>query len=284
METHAQELEAQSISLFRRIVKQYNALRISERAAALSFLTLVALVPLLAFMIAGAQFVSGKGFFEAQITTFISDVMGDITPLPLDELLHNASSLESYFLTSLLSAAIVLWSVTTMFLNLRASLGRIFPLGEIEGPVVRRTIQERLLAIVYMVILFVLLLIIMLSHAFMQELFTVTSKTFALNIPDLIALASVFGAFLLSLAFFSIVYGLVSPRVTMRDALLGGLIAATFFTCINILFSMVLVSKTALNYYGSMGVFVAFGLYLYYVYIAFFVGALAARHHRHIAQ
>ncbi len=279
---HVQELEAQSISLFRRVFKNYTALRISERAAALSFLTLVALVPLLAFMMVGMQWVSGTGIFEKQITGFITDIMGDVTPLPLGELFNNASSLKSYFLTSIVSAAIVLWSVTTMFLTLRASLARIFGLDDIEGTVVRRTIKERLLAIIYMVILFLLLFIIMISHAFIQEIFAVTGKTLAPNMPGLIAVGGVLSAFLLSLAFFSVVYGLISSRVSIRDALLGGLIASTSFTCVNILFGAVLVSKTVLNYYGSMGVFVAFGLYLYYIYIAFFTGALAARHHRHI--
>ncbi len=284
-QTRAQELETQSISLIRRVMKGYNAIRISERAAALTFLTLVALVPLLAFMIAGAQFFSDKGFFETQVTSFMQDIMGDIAPLPLGELLHNASSLESYLLTSLIGAGIILWSVTTMFLNLRATLARIFSLGEIEGAVVRKTIKERLLALVYMIILFLLLLLVMISRATMQALFAVTTKSFAPYVSsNVAAIAGVFSAFLLSLTFFSLVYGLVSVRVRVRDALLGGLIAASLFTLINVLFSAVLVSKTVLNYYGSMGVFVVFGLYLYYVYIAFFVGALAARHHRIISK
>ncbi len=283
--TRAKELEAQSVSLVRRVIKSYNQIRIGERAAGLTFLTLVALVPLLAFMMGGAQLIAGKGFFEKELVSFTRNIMGDIQPLPFDELLHNASSLESYLWSSLIGAIIILWSVTTMFLNLRASLARIFALGEIEATtVVRRKIKGRLLALTYMVILFLLLFLIMLSRASLDAIFTATRASLDAYItPEVVAVAGVFTTFLLSLIFFSSVYVLVSERVRARDALLGGLIAASLFTLTNILFSVVLVSKTVLNYYGSMGVFVAFGLYLYYVYNAFFIGAVAARHHRIVA-
>lgn len=281
----AKELEAQSVSLVRRVVKSYNQIHIGERSAGLTFLTLVALVPLLAFMVTGVQLVAGKGFFEKELMSFMQDVMGDITLLPFGELLNNASSLGSHIWTSLIGAVVILWSVTTMLVNLRASLARIFSLGEIEGTtVVRRTIKERLLALVYMVMLFLLLLLIMLSHASMKTIFAAIGTSLgSYGTPEVAAVVGMFSAFLLSLGFFSAVYALVSARVRARDALLGGLIAASFFTLINILFSAVLVSKTVLTYYGSMGVFVAFGLYLYYVYNAFFVGAIAARHHRIVA-
>lgn len=257
-------------------------MRISERAASLAFFTLIALVPLLTFMIMGMQFVTSKDFAENQIMSFIGDALGDIAPTPVQTLFYsNAAAFGSYAVTSIVSSLVILWSMTTVFLYLRKSLAAIFSFEDIEGSLVQRTVKTRLLAILYMIILFLLLLLVMVSHSYVSSLFTLTTQAsfgHALS-PELTAGLGVFLSFLFALSFFSAVYRMVSDRIRNNDALFGGLVAACCFTGINILFSAVLVSKTVLSLYGVLGVFIALGLYLYYLYMAFFVGALAAMHH-----
>lgn len=276
------EFETESTSLLKRVIKSYKNVRISERAAALAFFTLIALVPLLMFMVIGTQFVTGKDFAEHQVMLFIGDALGDIAPVPIKTLLYgNATAFESYIVTSIVSSLVILWSMTTVFLYLRKSLARIFSFEEIEGGLVQRTVKTRLLAILYMVILFLLLLLVMVLHSYVSSLLTLTAQVPLGPVlsPWITACLGVLISFLFALGFFGVVYRMISDRIHNNDALLGGLVAACCFTSINILFSVVLVSKTVLSLYGVLGVFIALGLYLYYLYMAFFIGALAARHH-----
>jgi membrane protein len=193
-------------------------------AAALSFRTVFAITPLLVIAVSIAGFVVGSNR-EARtaIIDAVTDVAGSEMSGLMGELLDSA--LTSADTAAIVGVAVLLWSSSTLFLELQRSLNQIF---EVPIPFERRILVvavQRLLGVLWTVGIGVSLTALFVVNAGTQIAGSAISRW--LNIP--IAFVGLLG-FAVAFAFMVLMFGLVFQTLTMRKLPWKPVWVGAFFT------------------------------------------------------
>ena len=223
-----------AVTVLKRATGDYGKNFGGRMAAALSFRTVFAITPLLVIAVSVAGFVVG-GNREAR--TAIIDAVTDVAGSELSDLMEGLldSALSSADTAAILGVVVLLWSSSTLFLELQRSLNQIF---EVPVPQERRLVAgalQRLVGVLWTVGIGISITALFAVNAATQIAGSVISRW--LNIP--IAFVGVLG-FVVAFTFMVLMFGLVFQTLTMgklpwKPVWVGAFFTATLFSIVGYL-------------------------------------------------
>jgi membrane protein len=198
-------------------------------AAAISFRTVFAITPLLVIAVSIAGYVVG-GNLEARsaIISAVNDVAGSEMSALMSDLLDSA--LRSADTAAVVGVVLLLWSSSTLFLELQRDLNQIFEVPiRFERRILAVTVQ-RLVGILWTVGIGISLTALFAVNAATQIAGSAISEY--LNVP--IAFVGVLG-FVVAFTFMVLMFGLVFQTLTLmklpwKPVWIGALLTATLFS------------------------------------------------------
>ena len=271
-----------TIKVLKSAANDYGKNTGGRMAAALSFRTVFAITPLLVIAVSIAGFVVG-GNREARtaIVNAVTDVVGNEMSAFVGDLLDSA--LTSADTAAIVGVVVLLWSSSTLFLELQRSLNQIF---EVPIPFERRILVvalQRLLGVLWTVGIGVSLTALFAVNAATQIAGSAISRW--LNIP--IAFVGVLG-FVVAFMFMALMFGLVFQTLTLskipwKPVWVGAFLTATLFSIAGYLtgfyFAEFSKQPTALGFSGSIVIL----LFLAYLLSSVFLfGAAVTQSYRSI--
>jgi len=259
---HMDKIQHYSKRLWYRLVylyKRFGEDRCSENAAALTYMSLFALVPLLTVFYAMASAIPAFKGLEGEIqgllfTHLMPDTSSEIEQY-LNDFSRQAKNLTGVGIGFLVATAIL------MLRNIEKSFNHIWRTGENRGPVSSFLLYWAVLSLAPMTIGLALAISAYLA-------------SFAVMFEDLDVLGAgsallTLSPLLLSTAGFTLIYVAVpNCRVPFRHAVFGGVIAALSFNTARALFTDLVVGS---NYTFIYGAFAAVPLFLLWIYLSWII-------------
>lgn len=243
---------------------RYNADRCNDTAAALTYMSLFALVPLLTVLYTVASAVPAFKGLEGDIQNLLFDYLMPEASQEiqdyLDEFSRQAKNLTGFGIAFLGGTAIL------MLRNIEKSFNRIWRTPENRSPVSS--------FLLYWAVLSLAPLTIGLGLAVSTYLLSFADVLESLDIIGVGGLLIKLSPILLNALGFTLIYAAVpNCRVPLKHALIGGVVAAIAFNVARGLFTM-LVSGTSFTF--IYGAFAAVPLFLLWIFISWNIVLIAA--------
>ncbi len=247
-----QELRRRATYLFHR----FNADRCSENAAALTYMSLFALVPLLTVLYTMASAVPAFQGMEEQLQVFLFENLMPDTSSEIQSYLNDFSRQAK----NLTGAGIVFLVVTAVLMlhNIEKSLNLIWRASENRGPVSS--------FLLYWAVLSLAPLMIGAALAMSTYLTAFTDAVSTYDVVGVRGLLLNIGPLLLTTAGFTLIYVAVpNCQVPFRHALVGGFVAGIAFHVARGAFTALVVHSSYTFIYGA---FAAVPLFLLWIYLS----------------
>lgn len=248
---------------------EYGRDKVSRMAAAVSYRTLFAIAPMLVVAVSiGGLVMGGNQQVQADIVDRVAQVVGKGFSESIDNLLTEA--LKAADTAAVVGIALLVWSASTLFLELQRDLNEIF---DVPGPEEKRflvVLMQRGIGMLWTLGFGLALVALFSANAAVQLAGDAISQ--ALNTPGfLVSIVSYLVTFLFTIVMFGLVFQtLTRTRLPWRPVWIGALITATLFTLTGYLtgvYFKVQGQPTALGFAGSVVVL----LFLAYLLSAVFL-------------
>ncbi|MEH6582381.1 MAG: YihY family inner membrane protein [Halioglobus sp.] len=262
-----EQIKNQLAPLWRRtlyLFSRFGIDRCSENAAALTYMSLFALVPLMTVMYTMASAVPAFQGLEVQIEAFLFDNLVPETSTDIQDYLSEFSQ-QAKNLTGFGIAFLVITAVL-MLRNIEKAFNQIWRAREN-----RSAVSSFLL---YWAVLSLAPITIGLALGISTYLTSFADLVVSVDITGVGAYLLKLAPFALSTAGFTLIYAAVpNCRVPLRDALVGGLMAALAFNIARSLFTTLVVGSSYTFIYGA---FAAVPLFLLWIYLSWNIVLMGA--------
>jgi membrane protein len=252
--------------------------RASSKGAALALYMVFSLAPMLILVIAVAGFFLGEAAVRSELFEQVRGLMGERGAEVIQTVLASAHESNSGWIAALLSISVLVFSATTAFTELKASLDELWEVkvqkSALRGMVHSRMVSFGLVLVLAMFLLLSLLLTAALGAArhYYGELWNYSM--FATVASWLTSLLS----FSLVTALFAVVFRLLpSLRISWLDVIPGAIVTAGLFLVGKWGIGLYLSHGGAVSAYGAAGSLIALLLWIYYSAQIFFFGAVFTR-------
>jgi len=259
--------------------KQWAARRASSKGAALALYMVFSLAPMLILVIAVAGVFFGEEAVRSELFEQVRGLMGERGAEVIQTVLASAHESGRGWLAALLSIAILVFSATTAFAELQASLDELWDVTKKRKSGIQGMVRSRMVSFGLVLVLasFLLLSLIMNAalggaKAYYGELWT--NSTFATIATWMSSLFS----FAVVTALFAVVFKLLpSINIPWRDVIPGAIVTAALFLVGKWGIGLYLGRGGAVSAYGAAGSMIALLLWIYYSAQIFFFGAVFTR-------
>lgn len=258
-----------------RFKSRLPTLRLGERAAALAFHFLLAIIPLLALLgVLGSLLIDSRVVEESLIGYARSTLGAQVASLFVDLFTHIEAAHHLIAIPTL-GIIIFVFATVNLFALIRRSLFDIF---EVPPKRVRRVMVDRVMSFTYSALFGLLLCIMILTQFAVSVVAQAVAQNLSLLKAPLVAdIASGFFSFILVFVFFTVTYRIASAgRIRRRYAAAGGLVAATLYVAMTVVLAAVFTYASTAVMYGTVAPVVASILWTYYVSLVLLIGALVA--------
>lgn len=265
--------------IIKAVYNAWHADRVSERAAALAFYSLISLVPLAVLGTALISFIAGPGVIETHVLSFGSSVFGtEATPF-FGRIFEGVEALTSNIFYSVVGVLVLLYGASRLFVHLRRAFNDIFVIEvNEERGVVQQAVQERGISLLYLILAFVLAIVFIAANVAVATSLTEIREMVGITLPTtffhalntLVSLVIVGGLY-------ALLYRIGSQfNLSWSNAFSGGVVAALFFLILNGVFAYYLQSSLFLSVFGPSIFVIALLLWIYYGLQILFIGAEVA--------
>lgn len=259
--------------------KQWSDHRASSMGAALALYMVFSLAPMLVLVIAVAGVFFGEEAVRSELFAQVHGLIGARGAEVVQTVLASAHESGGGWIAALLSISILVFSATTAFAELQASLDELWDAEKQRKSGLTGLVRSRMVAfgLVLVLALFLLLSLIINAalggaKAYYGELWT--NSTFA-TVADWAS--SVF-SFAIVTALFAVVFKLLpSINIPWRDVIPGAIVTAALFLIGKWGIGLYLGRGAAVSAYGAAGSMIALLLWIYYSAQIFFFGAVFTR-------
>ena len=251
--------------------------RVSRRAAALSYYTLLSLVPLLVISDALLGAIFGHDAIQIEIDRQVGALIGPDQAVALRAMLTNAPapSLSSWRTST--SAVLMFIAASGVFLELKDSLNGIWRVKAPERLTLWRVVRGYFAPLTMVLGFGFLLLVSLILSALVSMLLSLHGRSEPARVAVLAA-ADEATTFALALALFAAVFRfLPDVKLRWRDVWFGAMVTAALFTAGRFLIGLYLGTTDFTERYGSAGAVVAFVAWVYYSAQILFTGAVVTR-------
>jgi membrane protein len=242
--------------------------------ASLAYYTIMSLAPLLVISIAVAALIFGRDAVEGQVVWQISNLVGEQGGQFIQAILKSAAEPASGILASVIGLAVLLFSASGVFVELRDSLNIVWGAKAPEGGGLKGMVRYRLSAFVLVLAIGFLLMVSLLMSAAIAAAGKLVSGY--LPAPEaslqMINLGVSFLAFTL---LFALLYKVVPDcRIEWRDVWVGAVFTSLLFSIGKFLIGLYLGKAGIGSAYGAAGSLVVLLVWVYYSAQIFFFGAV----------
>lgn len=271
--------------LVKQAVSSWSADNATQLAASLAFYTMLSIAPLLVICMKIAGVVFGAELAGEQIHSYLAQTIGSKGAAAAQEMIANARQNGSGVVATIVSVAVLLFSASGVFGQLKASLNRVWEIERETKMGIWRTIKERFFSISMVVGTVFLLIVSLVASA------ALTGLASSVGLDSGLALGAL--DFVLSFGGITLLFALIfrylpDARPAWRDVWVGAIATAVLFTLGKFLLGWYLGRATTTSVYGAAGSLVAMLLWVYYSAQILFLGAeftqiWATQHDRGIA-
>lgn len=208
MSGRIKELARTSFLIFKHAGEQYGIDRVNRMAAAVSYRSIFAMAPLLILAVAIVGFfVGGDVAAQVEILSAVDRIAGPTVERAVQTILRELADTSAA--TTIVGVALLLWTSSTLFLELQNDLNDIFGVPYEQTTGILRTIRKRGLGFLFALSLGLILILVLLLNNIWQflgglfpESFEPVHQLIALLTPfvSLVVLPFVFTLFIQSLS------------------------------------------------------------------------------------
>ncbi|HEY0296129.1 MAG TPA: YihY/virulence factor BrkB family protein [Bordetella sp.] len=259
--------------------REWTRHRASSKGAALALYMVFSLAPMLILVIAVAGFFFGESAVRSELFSQVRDLMGERGADIIQTVLASAHESNSGWIAALLSISVLIFSATTAFTELKASLDELWEVQPSAKNALRGMVQSRMASFGLVLVLALFLLLSLMINAglaatrrYYGDLWSYS--TFVLAADWLSNLLS----FSLVTALFAVVFKLLpSLRIAWLDVIPGAIVTSALFLVGKWGIGLYLSHGGTVSAYGAAGSLIALLLWIYYSAQIFFFGAVFTR-------
>ncbi len=250
---------------------------LADAAAALSFRSLMAIIPTLTFLVIVLGEVLGRARVLDWFLSFLENTFGTEV-LVLEQAVEGTFVLMSGFVFSSFILFIAVWSSVSMVHYVRQTFFSIFNLEISSSGLLDETLKSRKLSFLYTIlVLFLILTVILgqglvsLASAYLSALFEDLGVFFLFKIVNLVVFST------MVLGVFGLVYWFMSAgTLHLRPILLGSAFSSIMFLIFNTGLSIYASYSFTLGLFGASSFLVVLLIWIYYSAFTLFVGGVVA--------
>lgn len=258
---------------------QWSDHRASSKGAALALYMVFSLAPMLILVIAVAGVFFGEEAVRSELFAQVDDMIGPRGAEVIQTVLASAHESHGGWIAALLSIGILIFSATTAFSELQASLDELWDATSQRKAGIQGMLRSRMLAFSLVIVLALFLLFSLIMNAalggakaYYGELWT--NSAFALAAEWVANLFS----FAVVTTLFAVVFKLLpSINIPWRDVIPGAIVTAALFVIGKWGIGLYLARGATVSAYGAAGSMIALLMWIYYSAQIFFFGAVFTR-------
>lgn len=258
--------------------REWSRHRASSKGAALSLYMVFSLAPMLILVIAMAGAFFGEEAVRSELVAQMRDLIGERGAEVIQTVLASAHESGSGWIAALLSIGVLVFSATTAFAELKASLDDLWEVRE-EKSGLQGLLHTRLASFGLVLVLALFLLLSLALNAALGAAQAYYGELWRVSLFATLAgwLSNLF-SFCVVTALFAVVYKLLpSARIPWLDVLPGAIVTAALFLVGKWGIGLYLSNSAATSAYGAAGSLIALLLWIYYSAQIFFFGAVFTR-------
>ena len=265
--------------LLKDSANQWSRHRASSKGAALSLYMVFSLAPMLILVIAVAGAFFGEEAVRSELFGQVRDLTGERGAEVIQTVLASAHESGKGWLAALFSISVLVFSATTAFAELKASLDELWEADPDQSSGIQGLVRSRMLSFGLVLVLGLFLLLSLMVNAalgvargYYGDLWT---NSYVAIVGEWIS--SLF-SFAVVTALFAVVFKLLpSANVLWRHVIPGAVVTAALFLIGKWGIGLYLGNGAATSAYGAAGSLIALLLWIYYSAQIFFFGAVFTR-------
>ena len=265
------------LSFFSEVWAEVQKHDLSDAAAALSFHTILALVPSLTLLIVILGKVWGRETIEDFFYSAMEGTFGtEITVL--ERAVEGAIGLMSGLLFSVVILIVALWASVSLVHHAKKTFFTLFNVRVLANGGLARTVKSRMLSLGYTALLFVLIVTLVIGQGVAAYMFNVIRGVTGGVMPNLMLEGvNVILMFAVIFVLFSALFRLMSAgSLGWRPVAWGSVLSATLFTVFNLFISIYTTYSIELGLFGASGFILVILVWVYYSAFSLFLGGVVA--------
>ncbi|MDR5857794.1 YihY/virulence factor BrkB family protein [Caballeronia sp. LZ062] len=253
-------------------LKQFSENRCAAMAASIAFYSAFSLAPTLVMVIAVAGWVFGPEAARGQLFHQVNGLIGDQAAAGVQSIVENAHRSGGTGLAAIISFVLLAVGASATFSSLNTALNIVWPLTGEQRSSVLAMVRVRLVSFgLVLGVAFLLIVSLVLDTAIQAVGLWLWGDSPFVIIGDVVQL--VVGLAILSVAFGALLKFLPDAPVQWRDALVGGVVAAIFFSAGKKLFAFYLTHAGTASAFGAAGSLAVLLMWLYFSAAVLLLGA-----------
>lgn len=244
-----------------------------EKAAAVSYYTLLALAPLLLVVLAIAGMVFGRDAVEGRIVDEMRGLVGEKGAEAVQLVIQNASAPQESRVSMVLGILTLLIGASGVFIQLQSALNRIWDVAAApKRNALWVFLRHRLISMAMVFGLGFLMLVSLIVSASLSAINAYYESV--LPWAGVWLVLNAFGSLLVITLLIAMIFRfLPDVRLAWRDVWLGALVTAVLFTLGKTAIGAYLGRASIGSSYGAAGSVVVLVVWVYYASMIFFIGA-----------
>lgn len=242
-------------------------------SAALAFYTIFSLAPLLVVIVAITGFIFSEDLSLQQLRSYLHTIVGPGTTTVLMNILTHATYRNTGTVATVISALVLIFGATTVFTQLKNTLNRIWNVVPKPGTTIRAIIQNRLWAIITVLVLSLLMILSLILEGIMSFIKPVVTSTIPLGIHFWDDINTAFAILITTVLFGAILKLLPDVKIPWWIALTGAVITTILFQVGKYLIGVYLSMGNLDTTYGAAGGIIVFLVWVYYNAMTVYLGA-----------
>lgn len=258
--------------------KEWTNHRASSKGAALALYMVFSLAPMLILVIAVAGFFFGESAVRSELFEQIRGMMGERGAEVVQTVLASAHESNSGWIAALLSISVLLFSATTAFTELKASLDELWETKS-NKTAIHGLVHSRMVSFGLVLVLALFLLLSLLINAGLGAVRHYYGDLWSYAGFVLVAdwIANIF-SFVLVTALIAVVFKLLpDTSIPWLDVVPGSIVTSALFLLGKWGIGLYLSRGGTVSAYGAAGSLIALLLWIYYSAQIFFFGAVFTR-------
>lgn len=266
-------------SVLRQAGKDFGALNITQKSAALAYYTVFSLAPMLLVIFTVCGFFFGREAIEGKIYNQIKSFVGADAAIQIQQVIKNIAVSPGMTLASVIGIVVLVFTATGVFAEIQNSINAIWRLkaNPSKGGVLKMVLT-RLLSFSMIVTLGFILMVSLIINALMDALVDRLTHIFPSITVYVTYSLNIILTFITTSILFAVIFKVLpDAKVKFRDIRAGAITTALLFMLGRFAIGFYLGHSKVSSSYGAAGSLVVILLWVYYSAIILYFGAAFTR-------
>lgn len=263
----------EAFSMLREAASDWLEDEAPQQGAALAFYSLLSLAPLLMIAIAIAALFFGEEAARGELNDQIKDLVGREGAKATETMIENAHRPDSGILATVVGIGTLLFGASGVFLQLQATLNRIWDVPPKESGGIWNLVWGRFLSFAMVLVIGFLLLASLVLSAVIAGAGEYLSEIFP-GLEAWLQTANTLTSFIIVTVLFALIFKVLpDTSIAWRDVWIGAILTSLLFTIGKFLIGIYIGKSSLASGYGAAGSMVVLIVWVYYSAQIMFFGA-----------